>query len=70
MQNFSANVALAIGASPIMANYGPEAKDLSKLGGSLLINMGQVTPEGLEDYKTALKWYNVAGRPVIFDPVG
>lgn len=70
VQNFAANVALAVGASPIMANYGEEAKDLAKLGGALVINMGTVTPEGLENYVKALKAYNEADRPVVFDPVG
>ncbi|KAF2844860.1 TMP-TENI-domain-containing protein [Plenodomus tracheiphilus IPT5] len=70
VQNLAANVALAIGASPIMANYGAEATDLSKLGGSLVINMGTVTPDGLTNYTTALTAYNAAGNPVIFDPVG
>lgn len=53
-----------------MANYGEEAVDLAKLGGALVINMGTVTPEGLENYLKALKAYNNAGRPVVFDPVG
>ncbi|KAI3394867.1 hypothetical protein diail_2154 [Diaporthe ilicicola] len=70
VQNFAANVALSIGASPIMANYGEEAADLARLGGALVINMGTVTPEGLENYKKALRAYNAAGRPVVFDPVG
>lgn len=70
VQNFSANVALALGGSPIMANYGEEAKDLAKLGGSLVINMGTVTPDGLENYAKALKAYNLEGGPVVFDPVG
>ncbi|KAH8756222.1 Hydroxyethylthiazole kinase family-domain-containing protein [Diaporthe sp. PMI_573] len=70
VQNFAANVALSIGASPIMANYGEEAADLAKLGGALVINMGTVTPEGLENYMKALRAYNAAGRPVVFDPVG
>ncbi|POS74107.1 hydroxyethylthiazole kinase [Diaporthe helianthi] len=70
VQNFAANVALAIGASPIMANYGEEAADLAKLGGALVINMGTVTPEGLDNYKKALSAYNAAERPVVFDPVG
>ncbi len=70
VQNFAANVALAVGASPIMANYGEEARDLCKLGGSLVINMGTVTPEGLQNYLQALEAYNSAGGPVIFDPVG
>ncbi|KAI0476898.1 Hydroxyethylthiazole kinase family-domain-containing protein [Xylaria cf. heliscus] len=70
VQNFAANVALCVGASPIMANYGEEAEDLAKLGGALVINMGTVTPEGLENYLKALKAYNDVGGPVIFDPVG
>lgn len=53
-----------------MANYGEEAADLAKLGGALVINMGTVTPEGLENYKKALRAYNAAVRPVVFDPVG
>lgn len=53
-----------------MANYGEEAADLAKLGAALVINMGTVTPEGLDNYKKALRAYNAAGRPVIFDPVG
>lgn len=63
VQNLAANVALAVGASPIMSNYGEEAKDLAKLGGALVINMGTVTPrrarelrhsrEGLQPGRTA-----------------
>ena len=53
-----------------MANYGAEAADLAKLGAALVINMGTVTPEGLDNYKKALRAYNAAGRPVVFDPVG
>lgn len=70
VQNFAANVALAVGGSPIMANYGEEASELSALGGSLVINMGTVTPDGILNYCKALKAYNLAGGPVVFDPVG
>jgi thiamine-phosphate diphosphorylase/hydroxyethylthiazole kinase len=70
VQNFAANVALAVGASPIMANYGEEAADLCKLGGALVINMGTVTPEGLHNYQLALRAYNAIGGPVVLDPVG
>ncbi|GAB1320537.1 thiamine biosynthetic bifunctional enzyme [Madurella fahalii] len=70
VQNFAANVALAIGSSPIMANYGEEAPDLCKLGGALVVNMGTVTPEGLANYVKALRAYNQAQRPVVLDPVG
>ncbi|KAK3295981.1 Hydroxyethylthiazole kinase family-domain-containing protein [Chaetomium fimeti] len=70
VQNIAANVALAVGASPIMAGYGEEAPDLCKLGGALVINMGSVDPNGLMNYLKALKAYNLEGRPVVFDPVG
>ncbi len=70
VQNFAANVALCIGASPIMANYGEEAKDLAGLGGALVINMGTVTPDGLTNYIQAIRAYNEIGGPVVFDPVG
>lgn len=53
-----------------MANYAEEAADLAKLGGALVVNMGTVTPDGLKNYVQALKAYNDAGRPVVFDPVG
>ena len=70
VQNFAANVALMIGASPIMANYGEEAKDLAALGGSLVVNMGTVTPDGLLNYTSAIRAYNEVGGPILFDPVG
>ena len=70
VQNFAANVALCIGASPIMANYGEEAKDLAELGGALVVNMGTVTPDGLTNYIQAIRAYNEVGGPVLFDPVG
>lgn len=70
VQNFAANVALAIGASPIMANYGLEAPDLAQLKGGLVVNMGTVTPEGLLNFKQAINAYNAAGGPIVLDPVG
>lgn len=70
VQNFAANVALAVGASPIMSNNGEEAADLAKLGGALVINMGTVTSDSMRNYLAALRAYNSAGRPVVFDPVG
>lgn len=53
-----------------MANYGEEAVDLARFNGALVINMGTVTPEGLKNHLQALKAYNQAGAPVLFDPVG
>lgn len=70
VQNFAANVALAIGSSPIMSNNGLEAPDLAQLGGSLVINMGTTTPEMRSNHLKALAAYNAVGGPTLFDPVG
>ncbi|KAL8825105.1 MAG: hypothetical protein Q9170_007926 [Blastenia crenularia] len=67
VQNFAANVALAI---PIMANNGDEAPELAALGGALVINMGSVMPEAINNYVKAVQAYNACGQPVLFDPVG
>ena len=70
VQNFAANVATAIGSSPIMSNNGLEANDLAALGGSLVINMGTTTPEIRENHLKALAAYNAVGGPTLLDPVG
>ncbi|PWY80495.1 TMP-TENI-domain-containing protein [Aspergillus heteromorphus CBS 117.55] len=68
--NFVANVALSMGASPIMSLYGDEAVDLCKFDGALVINTGTLTSESIPNYLKALKAYNVRGNPVVYDPVG
>jgi len=70
VQNFAANVAICIGASPIMSNNGAEAEDLAQLGGSLVVNMGTVTKDSLENYTQAVRAYNAVGGPILLDPVG
>ena len=68
VQNFAANVCLATGSSPIMSLNGPEAADLAKLGGALVVNMGTVTPEILDVYLAGMRAYNASGNPILFDP--
>ncbi|GAB7360291.1 hypothetical protein MBLNU230_g8049t1 [Neophaeotheca triangularis] len=70
VQNFAANVALAVGGSPIMSNNGLEAGDLAAFGGALVINMGTTTPEVRASHLQALAAYNAVGGPVVLDPVG
>ncbi|KAI4207264.1 MAG: hypothetical protein LQ346_000632 [Caloplaca aetnensis] len=53
-----------------MANNGDEAPDLATLGGALVINMGSLTPEAINNYVKAVEAYNACGRPILFDPVG
>jgi thiamine-phosphate diphosphorylase/hydroxyethylthiazole kinase len=70
VQNFVANVCLATGASPIMSENGPEAPDLAKLGGALVINMGTATPEKIATFLEGMRAYNAVGAPILLDPVG
>ncbi|OCL04490.1 HK-domain-containing protein [Glonium stellatum] len=70
VQNIAANVALSIGASPIMSTSGDEAAELARTGAGLVINMGTSTAVGIQPYVTALRAYNHEGRPVVLDPVG
>jgi thiamine-phosphate diphosphorylase / hydroxyethylthiazole kinase len=53
-----------------MSQDGEEAEDLSKLGGCLILNMGTVQPQTIQNYLQALAAYNKAGGPVLLDPVG
>lgn len=53
-----------------MSGYGLEAPDLAKNKGSLLINMGTLNSESLDNYMQAIRAYNEAGNPVVLDPVG
>ncbi|KAK2746091.1 hypothetical protein FQN57_003431 [Myotisia sp. PD_48] len=68
--NFAANVALAIGASPIMSGNGAEAADLAKNNGALFVNMGTLNNDSIPNYLKAMRAYNARGNPVVFDPVG
>ena len=72
VQNFTANVCLATGSSPIMSDKGLEAPDLASHSGALVINMGTVTPDTLSDYLLAMRAYNSLPTPgpIVFDPVG
>lgn len=68
-QNFGANVALAIGCSPIMSEVAEEFEDLSKIPHSvLLLNSGTVADISVLQH--AVKTYNAQKRPIVFDPVG
>ncbi|ORY81579.1 THZ kinase [Protomyces lactucae-debilis] len=68
VKNFSANVTLAIGASPIMSEIKEEAEDLAKVNGALLVNMGMLRDASETCLTIAAN--NRLGKPVIFDPVG
>lgn len=71
VKNISANISIAVGASPAMSECPQEFEDFSNIpNAGLLINMGSTTVDGISMFEQAIKWYNRAGRPIVFDPVG
>lgn len=72
VKNFSANITLSLGASPIMSEAPLECPALANIPSphSVVLNLGTLTPDLFVAYHTALFEYNSAGWPVILDPVG
>jgi len=65
-----ANIVKVLGASPVMAHAKEESGDMAKLGSSLVLNIGTLTPDLIESMKVAAKSANKKGIPVILDVCG
>lgn len=65
-----ANITLAVGASPIMADAQEEAADIASISSAVVLNMGTLNVRTIPPMIAAGKAANAAGTPVIFDPVG
>ena len=68
--NDCANILLAIGASPIMADDIKEATDITKISSALVINIGTLNERTIESMIESGKKANELNIPVVFDPVG
>ncbi|GKX28904.1 hydroxyethylthiazole kinase [Vallitalea longa] len=68
--NDVANMTLAFGGSPIMAESIEEIDEITAVSSCLVINIGTVTTDKLESIKRALQVANQKHIPVILDPVG
>ena len=68
--NDCANITLAIGASPVMADDIGEAADITRISSALVINMGTLNERTIISMLESGKSANAAGIPVVFDPVG
>lgn len=68
--NDCANILLAIGASPIMADDIKEAADITKISSALVINIGTLNERTIESMIVSGKKANELNIPVVFDPVG
>ncbi|HET6411383.1 MAG TPA: hydroxyethylthiazole kinase [Anaeromyxobacter sp.] len=68
--NFTANVLLAVGASPAMIVTAEEARGFATLARALLVNVGTITPPDAQAMEVAAAAAKAAGRPWVLDPVG
>ncbi|MGI6199618.1 MAG: hydroxyethylthiazole kinase [Christensenellales bacterium] len=68
--NDVANVALACGASPIMADDIAEAADITAICDALALNIGTLNGRTVQSMLAAGERANQLGRPVVLDPVG
>lgn len=68
--NDCANITLACGASPIMADDIEEAAEITSLCSALNINIGTLNQRTIPAMLSAGKRANQLGHPVILDPVG
>lgn len=70
VMNSSANILLAIGASPVMAHSLGEVEEMTSLADALVLNIGTLQDDWVESMICAAKTANNKGIPVILDPVG
>lgn len=70
VMNSSANILLAVGASPVMAHCRAEVEEMTSMAGALVLNIGTIQEDWLESMILAAKTANKVGIPVILDPVG
>jgi hydroxyethylthiazole kinase len=68
--NDCANITLAIGGSPVMADDIKEVCDMVSLASTLVINIGTLNSRSVESMMAAGKRANELKIPVILDPVG
>lgn len=68
--NDCANLLLASGASPIMADAPEEAAQIAGLADAVVLNLGTLSISRREAMRLAGKAASAAAKPVVLDPVG
>lgn len=68
--NFTANVLLAVGASPAMVIAREEAAGFAAIAHALLVNVGTITAPDALAMQLAAAAARAAGKPWVLDPVG
>ncbi len=70
VMNFTANVLLAAGASPVMAHAENEVEEMVAHAGALVLNIGTLTDSWIASMLKAGRRAADLGKPVVLDPVG
>jgi hydroxyethylthiazole kinase len=68
--NDCANMTLAIGASPVMADDIGEVEEMVSFASSLVLNIGTLNSRSIESMVAVGKKAKEKGIPIVFDPVG
>ena len=67
--NLTANVLLALGASPAMVENVEEAGELAAVAGALVVNLGSMSADRTEAMRAAVRAADRNGTPWVLDPV-
>ncbi len=70
VMNYTANVLLAMGASPVMAHAANEVEDMVAFAASLVLNIGTLTDDWVASMILAGQKATALRTPIILDPVG
>lgn len=65
-----ANIILATGARPIMAEHPKEVEEITEVASTLMLNLGNITDARMESMKRSLDVANRKKIPVLIDLVG
>ena len=70
VMNYTANVLLAVGASPVMAHAENEVEEMTSFASSLVLNIGTLTDTWVSSMIKAAKKASQLATPIVLDPVG
>jgi hydroxyethylthiazole kinase len=70
VMNFTANVLLALGASPVMAHAIEEVEEMVGLANALVINIGTLSSSWVDSMLAAARAAGKRSIPIVLDPVG
>jgi hydroxyethylthiazole kinase len=70
VMNFTANVLLALGASPVMAHAVEEVEEMVEMADALVINIGTLSQPWIDSMVMAARAASKRSIPIVLDPVG